>query len=100
LRRIGVDLMGKESGIKLLVVTREMEFDKRYGLAKSLTPILEVLRKRGVDITYLSQSDVTEKNERILRTFHRYLNGFIALIPKGWRKTNLYILSWGDNRKA
>ena len=81
--------------MKLLIVTREIEFDKRYGLAKSLTPILEALGRKQVAITYLSQSEVTEKNEKRLRTFHHWFNKALQLIPQKWLKTNLYTLSWG-----
>ncbi|MEX0618271.1 MAG: PIG-L family deacetylase [Pseudohongiellaceae bacterium] len=40
--------------MKLLIVTREEKADKRYGLGKSITPLVELFRQRGHDVEYLS----------------------------------------------
>jgi glycosyltransferase involved in cell wall biosynthesis/LmbE family N-acetylglucosaminyl deacetylase len=44
--------------MKILMVTRERADDRRYGLGKTLTPIVEELRTRTVEVGYLSQEDV------------------------------------------
>ena len=80
--------------LKLLVVTRENQFDKRYGLAKSLTPVLDELSLLDVDILYLSQMDITQKNGIALRRFHAGLSLILSLWPVKWKKTNLHTLSW------
>ena len=80
--------------LKLLVVTRENQFDKRYGLAKSLTPVLDELSLLDVDILYLSQMDITQKNGIALRRFHAGLSLILSLWPVKWKKTNLHALSW------
>ncbi len=78
--------------MKLLVVTRETGTDRRYGLGKSLMPVLDELARMGVETVYLSQGDVTEKNRAALIRFNAYLARVIALLPRCFKKTNLEIL--------
>jgi len=53
------------------MVTRENARDKRYGLAKSLSPVVEQLQKQGLAVRYVSQADLTARNvhwiERLTR---------------------------------
>lgn len=43
--------------MNILHVTREMGSDARYGIRKSLTPVLEALRQRGHAVTLFDQDD-------------------------------------------
>ena len=45
--------------MRVLMVTRETAPDKRYGLGRSLTPIVEELQARGVATRYFCQDDLT-----------------------------------------
>ncbi|MBC7605276.1 MAG: glycosyltransferase family 4 protein [Ramlibacter sp.] len=45
--------------MRVLMVTRETAPDKRYGLGRSLTPIVESLQARGIDTRYFCQDDLT-----------------------------------------
>ncbi|WP_395687277.1 glycosyltransferase family 4 protein [Caenimonas koreensis] len=47
------------TNMRVLMVTRETAPDKRYGLGRSLTPIVEALQARGIDTRYYCQDDLT-----------------------------------------
>lgn len=49
--------MSRVQPMKVLMVTRERADDRRYGLGKTLTPIVEALRARAIEVGYLSQDD-------------------------------------------
>lgn len=44
--------------MKILMVTRETRSDQRYGLGRSLAPIVEEFQRRGVEVGYLCQADL------------------------------------------
>lgn len=46
--------------MKILMVTRERGADRRYGLGKSLTPVVAALRDLGHEVRYLCQDDLLE----------------------------------------
>lgn len=48
--------------MRIIHVTREREKDRRYGLGKSLSPVVDELRARGHFVRYVCQSDLT-RNE-------------------------------------
>ena len=79
-------------GVRLLVVTRERNADKRYGLAKSLMPVLEALGNGGVHWRYLCQEEAGERGWGVLRRVHAWL-----VPPLKWifRGTDMYSLTWG-----
>lgn len=79
-------------GVRLLVVTRERNADKRYGLAKSLMPVLEALGEQGVHWRYLCQEEAGERGWRVLRRVHAWL-----VPPLKWifRGTDMHSLTWG-----
>jgi glycosyltransferase involved in cell wall biosynthesis/LmbE family N-acetylglucosaminyl deacetylase len=83
-----------ESPIKLLVVTRENNFDKRYGLAKSLNPVLAQLARSGVEIRYLCQAEVTLRNERFLRSLHAKITATLGWLLSDSTSSNFFTLSW------
>lgn len=47
--------------MKILMVTRETRADQRYGLGRSLAPLLEELRHRGIAADYLCQADLGQR---------------------------------------
>ena len=51
----------KSENIKILMVTRETLSDRRYGLGRSLMPIVEELRQRGISADYICQIDLGQR---------------------------------------
>jgi len=50
---------------RLLIVTRERTEDKKYGLGKSIAPIIQVLEQRGWEVNYFCQDSLThQQNQR------------------------------------
>lgn len=76
--------------MKILFVTRETEAERRYGLGRSLMPLVHELEKRGHQTRYLCQNDLSESNHRILRRF--YL--LFSLLLGGHNKNRYTDLSW------
>ncbi len=76
-------LNGSMPAIKLLVVTRERAGDQRYGLGKSLQPVLAALRAEGVSWRYLSQADLGPRSQLALRGLQRGLVPWMAKILRG-----------------
>ncbi|MDI1291838.1 MAG: glycosyltransferase family 4 protein [Methylobacter sp.] len=44
--------------MKILMVTRETQADKRYGLGRSLTPLIAEFKRRGIDADVICQADL------------------------------------------
>ncbi len=59
--------------MKILMVTRETQAEKRYGLGRSLTPLIEELRQRGITVNYISQSDLGSRATRWQQRLYRLL---------------------------
>ncbi len=59
----------------VLMVTREMSDDRRYGLGRSLMPVVEALAGQGWRVRYLCQEDLPvyarPNRQRWLNRFHR-----------------------------
>lgn len=47
--------------MKILMVTRETRSDQRYGLGRSLAPIVKEFQRRGVEVGYLCQADLGQR---------------------------------------
>lgn len=47
-----------EKVAKVLMVTRELHGDRRYGLGRSLMPVVDALTRRGWQVRYLCQQDL------------------------------------------
>lgn len=71
--------------MKLLHVTRELAVDKRYGLGKSLTPVLKQFEQDGIPCTYLCQTDLSPRNLRWLQRAYRLL----SILLKPWLRDPL-----------
>ncbi len=78
--------------MKLLMVTRESQADKRYGLGKSLAPLLAEWQQRGIEVSYLCCADAGEKSVATMRLIHRWL---IKLGGRFFTETEIVPLLWG-----
>ena len=63
--------------MKILMVTRETLSDRRYGLGRSLAPLVEELHRRGIHADYLCQADL---GQRALLWQHR-LQRLLSSLP-------------------
>ncbi|GEM_PF-216882 len=78
--------------MKILMVTRENEADKRYGLGKSLAPLLVEFQHRGIPVYYLCQTEVGTRSLNTLRLIHKLLT---RLLGRWFKNTELSPLLWG-----
>ena len=70
-----------KSPLQVLFVTRESHADFRYGLGKSLTPVLDGLKQAGVQSQYLSQIHLSERNKVMINRFNQLILHLLKLIP-------------------
>lgn len=63
--------------MKILMVTRETQAEKRYGLGRSLIPLVEKLRQRNITVDYICQSDLGSRASRWQYRLYRLL----AMLP-------------------
>jgi LmbE family N-acetylglucosaminyl deacetylase/glycosyltransferase involved in cell wall biosynthesis len=78
--------------MKILMVTRESHADKRYGLGKTLTPLINELTKRGIEIGYICQEDAGHRSLMIVRRLHSI---FVKLFGRFFVETEFPSLWWG-----
>lgn len=71
-------IVASYQAIKILMVTRETLADRRYGLGRSLVPLVEELRHRGIGADYLCQADL---GQRALFWQHR-LQRLLSSLPR------------------
>lgn len=57
------------------MVTRETPADRLYGLGRSLQPLIEEFRRRGIAVDYICQSDLGERAVCWQRRLSRFLAG-------------------------
>lgn len=83
-----------DTACSLLMVTREHQADRRYGLGKSLQPIVEGLREAGWRVSYLCMEDMPGRQRENL---HRRVGRLQALpfIRKHPHRCNL-VAAWGE----
>jgi LmbE family N-acetylglucosaminyl deacetylase/glycosyltransferase involved in cell wall biosynthesis len=77
---------------KILMVTRERSGDRRYGLGKSLDPVLRALVMQGASVGYLTQEDAGSRGWSILHRIHRWLASALTPVLRG---TEVHGLAWG-----
>ncbi len=62
--------------MRVMMVTRETGPDRRYGLGRSLMPVVEAMQARGIAVRYLCQDDITpgqlQYREDMIRRFSRW----------------------------
>ena len=63
--------------MKILMVTRETQAEKRYGLGRSLMPLIEELRRRDITVDYICQSDLGPRASR----WQHHLYRLLAALP-------------------
>lgn len=78
--------------MRVLMVTREREGDQRYGLGKSLTPVLQALAAQGVPYRYLTQADAGAQGLAQLRRWHARVAPWLQKLLRG---TDAASLLWG-----
>jgi len=78
--------------MKILMVTRENPADKRYGLNKSLAPLMTEIQRRGIAIGYLCQTDTSPNSLTWLRSLHKFL---VKLVGHFFSTTEFIPLLWG-----
>lgn len=78
--------------MKILMVTRESQADKRYGINKSLMPVINEMTNQGIAVGYLCQADVGERSLAWLHTIHNIL---ITLLGHFFIHTEISPLLWG-----
>lgn len=61
------------------MVTRETQADRLYGLGRSLQPLIEEFRNRGIAVDYICQSDLGERAARWQQRLHRLLTKLFAV---------------------
>lgn len=75
--------------MKILMVTRESQADRRYGLGQSLSPLIQELSRRGLATDYLCQVDLGQRAVRWQLRLHRVLSSFASM---GKTSTNFPML--------
>lgn len=60
--------------MKLLMVTREVQADQRFGLGKSLLPIISGMSARGHTVQYLCQTSRSAHSAEFCRRLHGWLS--------------------------
>ena len=78
--------------MRVLMVTREREGDQRYGLGKSLAPVLQALAAQGVPYRYLTQADAGAQGLAQLRRWHARVAPWLQKLLRG---TDAASLLWG-----
>lgn len=87
----------KAQSIRVLVVTRERSADRRYGLGKSLEPVLAALEQQGVEYHYLTQDDAGQRGWELLRRVHQWLTRWLQPVLRG---TEVAGVVWGVLERA
>lgn len=78
--------------MRVLMVTRERAGDQRYGLGKSLAPVLQALQAQGVHCRYLTQADAGAQGLAQLRRWHARVAPWLQKLLRG---TDAASLLWG-----
>lgn len=77
---------------RVLMVTRESPSDRRYGLGKSLAPVMESLGGMGIEVAYLTAGELGLAGVARLRAWHPRINRTLGWLLPG---TDFWSLSWG-----
>lgn len=64
--------------MKILMVTRETRADRRYGLGRSLAPLIDEFRRRGIVVDYVCQDDLGVRAVVWQRKLHRLLSALLS----------------------
>jgi len=64
--------------VKILMVTRETQADRRYGLGRSLAPLVDEFQRRNIVVNYVCQDDLGVRARGWQRKLHRLLSGLLS----------------------
>ncbi len=81
-----------EDRFSVLHVTREWRADQKYGLGKSLIPLMHALVGRGYRVTYLCQEDAGQAGLEVMRKLNLRVGGWLRRLGGATQWENL---SWG-----
>ena len=73
------------------MVTREFDVDRRYGLGKSLLPVVDEM-SRDIRVSYLTQDQLGPRSRKMARLIWPWLARWLRLF---WRQTETANLAWG-----
>jgi hypothetical protein len=73
--------MTDETPMRVMMVTRERSVDRRYGLGRSLAPLMDELRRAGHQVFYVTQGDWSERDELRLRRTHHWVMKLARHLP-------------------
>lgn len=78
----------------VLMVTRELGNDRRYGLGRSLGPVVEGLREQGWRVRYVTQDDMNPADRARRDRLNARLAGWWGLAGRPLRQHMLY--AWSE----
>jgi glycosyltransferase involved in cell wall biosynthesis len=81
-----------DRAMKILMVTRETQKDKRYGLGRSLEPLIAEFRRRGFMVNYICQDNLGTRALLWQRKLHRL---FASVFSRYTTNTDFAALSYG-----
>lgn len=64
--------------MKILMVTRENQADRRYGLGRSLAPLIDEFSRRNIVVDYACQNDLGVRSKIWQRKLHNLLSSLFA----------------------
>jgi len=67
--------------IRVLHLTRDHPFERRYGLARSLASVVDELRALDVDVTWLNQGDLGARARQSMHLFNRVAAALARVLP-------------------
>ena len=82
-----------EDALNILHVTREWQVDRKYGLGRSLAPLMEVLSARGHRVLYLCQEDAGQAGLGLMRRINPRVGTLLRYLVGG--ATQWENLFWG-----
>ncbi|MCO6433211.1 glycosyltransferase family 4 protein [Nitrosomonas nitrosa] len=66
--------------MKILMVTRETQAEKRYGLGRSLMPLILEFRQRGITVDYICQTNLGARSVLWQHRIHRFFTGLAQIV--------------------
>lgn len=77
--------------MRILFVTREHESEKRYGLGRSLAPLVQELDRRGHRLRYLCQGDLAVGEKKFMHRLYRCLARLLRRPPDSRYRDFLWV---------
>ncbi len=77
--------------MRILHVTRERDADRRYGLGKSLSPVVDELRAQGHWVQYVCQSDLSALERSRMEAMQLFWARLLSRLPQRFGNLNLIV---------